>query len=197
MSNFQAECEIRSLLVRERYYRDTAQWAKLRDAWHPDASKTRIKISWYEGDIDGFITGSKAMVKGGTSAFHTISPIEIHINGDKALSESLGSIQIRVSLDGKEYDCISHARFISRLLNVGSRWVLASLEVIYDRDSLVPTAPFGGQAIEMDVSGHRKSYKYLSWLLGMNGQTIAQDLPGTDRPEAVEKVMAGNYAWLE
>jgi hypothetical protein len=40
------EFKIKSLLVRERYYRDTAQWESLRNAYHPDASKTRINISW-------------------------------------------------------------------------------------------------------------------------------------------------------
>jgi hypothetical protein len=40
------ELEIKSLLVRERYYRDTAQWQKLRESYHPDASKTHINISW-------------------------------------------------------------------------------------------------------------------------------------------------------
>lgn len=38
--------EIRSLIVRERYYRDTGQWSKLRGAYHPDASKTKVRISW-------------------------------------------------------------------------------------------------------------------------------------------------------
>ena len=41
------EIEIKSLLVRERYYRDTCQWQKLRESYHPDASKTSIDISWY------------------------------------------------------------------------------------------------------------------------------------------------------
>lgn len=40
------EMEIKSLIVRERYYRDTQQWAKLRQSYHSDASKTHIKISW-------------------------------------------------------------------------------------------------------------------------------------------------------
>ena len=42
------ELEIKSLLCRERYYRDTAQWQKLRDCYHPDAGKTRVEISWYD-----------------------------------------------------------------------------------------------------------------------------------------------------
>lgn len=38
--------EIKDLLCRERYYRDTGNWKGLRDAWHPDSSKTNIDISW-------------------------------------------------------------------------------------------------------------------------------------------------------
>lgn len=41
------EQQIKSLLVRERYYRDTAQWENLRNSYHPDVSKTAIKITWY------------------------------------------------------------------------------------------------------------------------------------------------------
>ena len=40
------ELEIKGLLVRERYYRDTCQWSKLRESWHPDSSKTNVKITW-------------------------------------------------------------------------------------------------------------------------------------------------------
>lgn len=38
--------EITDLLVRERHYRDTANWAKLRNCYHPDTTKTNIDISW-------------------------------------------------------------------------------------------------------------------------------------------------------
>lgn len=38
--------QIKSLLVRERYYRDSCQWDKLRDSYHPDPSKTHVEISW-------------------------------------------------------------------------------------------------------------------------------------------------------
>lgn len=41
------ELTIKSLLIRERYYRDSAQWDKLRQSWHPDANTTSLKISWY------------------------------------------------------------------------------------------------------------------------------------------------------
>lgn len=39
------EFQIVSLLKRERYYRDSRQWQKLRNCYHPDSSKTRIEVA--------------------------------------------------------------------------------------------------------------------------------------------------------
>ena len=39
--------EITALLKRERYYRDSCQWTKLRQCYHPDSSKTHIAVSVY------------------------------------------------------------------------------------------------------------------------------------------------------
>ena len=41
-----AESEISLLVIKERYYRDTAQWELMREAYHPDASKTWVDIQW-------------------------------------------------------------------------------------------------------------------------------------------------------
>ena len=40
------QAEIKDLLIRERYYRDTFQWDNLRHCYHPDVAKTNIKITW-------------------------------------------------------------------------------------------------------------------------------------------------------
>jgi hypothetical protein len=40
------EAEIRSLLLRERHYKDNFLWEKLRTCYHPDPAKTYINVSW-------------------------------------------------------------------------------------------------------------------------------------------------------
>ncbi|RVX73374.1 hypothetical protein B0A52_03016 [Exophiala mesophila] len=164
-----AESEIKSLLIRERYYRDTQSWDALRSCYHPDASITNIRISWFSGDVDGFVQGSKAMAKSGTLASHTIQPVEVHIKGSKAVSVSTGSVQIRLILDDIEYDMTSWVIFLSRLSLVSSsrtaQWRLLSLEAVYDRDSIAATKPIvnTSRAIELSPNA-RPSYKYLEWL---------------------------------
>lgn len=41
------EAEIRFLIGRERFLRDTRRWEGFRGAYHPDSSKTYIHVSWY------------------------------------------------------------------------------------------------------------------------------------------------------
>ncbi|VUC24153.1 unnamed protein product [Clonostachys rosea] len=195
-SDWIQDCEIKSLLVRERYYRDTAQWQKLRESYHPDASKTSINITWFKGGIDGFVSGSKQMTTGGTPSTHNILPVEIHRQGDKAVSESTGSIMARVKYNNVDYDLISYAKFISRLERVDGVWKMLSLEAIYERDTLQPVYPGTGERIVAIEEHGRASYRCLSWLLLQKGFTVDQELPGSDIKGSTEKLLNDCFAWL-
>ncbi|KAK5217829.1 hypothetical protein LTR72_009492 [Exophiala xenobiotica] len=83
------ESQIRSILIWERYYRDTSQFDKMRKMYHPDGQKTKVYITWHEGDIDGFINGTRKVVSPTVNTLHAINPVEIDIRGSKALAESL------------------------------------------------------------------------------------------------------------
>lgn len=205
------ELEIKSLLIRERYYRDTHQWTKLRQSYHSDVSKTQIKISWsvrspkliistiniprYNGNIDGFVAGSEKMARGSASTSHAIQPVEVHINGNKAVSESTGAIYARFNYQGTPYDCISYGRFISRLERDGNEWKMCTLEVIYDKDTIQPVTPGTATQIQLDPEA-RESYKCLHWVLAQNGYAIDRTLPGTDQPGSGEALMKQCFEWL-
>lgn len=136
------------------------------------------------------------MTTGGTGAVHTICPVEVHVNGNKALTESTGSISIRFSFNGVEYDCVSLTRFISRLEYVDSEWKLLTLEAIYDRDYISPTTPVSEFAeLPLPKEG-RASYKCISWLLSLKGFKVKQDLPGVDDAASCTKLMKESLAWL-
>ncbi|KAK3182229.1 hypothetical protein K4F52_006406 [Lecanicillium sp. MT-2017a] len=197
MENLLAVIEIKDLLVRERYYRDRQQWAKLRQCYHSDPSKTQIKISWYSGDINGFIAGSQKMALSSGNASHTISPVEVHLNGDRAVSESTGTILARFTHERRVYDCVSYGQFISRLERENSKWKLLSLEVIYDKDLIQPVLPEAAMnTISLDPAW-RPSYQCLTWVLSKNGFSIDQTLPGTDVGGSGERQIAACLNWLE
>lgn len=141
------------------------------------------------------------MASNGTASAHTIQPVDIHINGNKSLSISTGSVSIRVTLDEVEYDMVSWVIFVSRLSQVeesgGLEWRLMTLEAIYDRDSIVTTKPTNGPMAVIEPSpAARASYKYLDWVLSRRGYSISKDLPGTDVKESMESLMDKSYMWL-
>ena len=125
-----------------------------------------------------------------------INPVEVHIRRSKALSESTGNIQIRIQHGGDEHDLVSWTRFISRLSKTTDGWRLLTLDAIYDRDTLTPVIPTQATAVKLDDLGSRTSYRCLSWVLSERGFKIKQDLPGTDRPESVAKLMKSALDWL-
>ena len=77
-------------------------------------------------------------------------------------------------------------------------WRLLTLEAIYDRDSVAPTKPTAGlsQPPVIDTTDYRASYKYLTWTLRLRGYKIAQNLPGTDDENSMNKCLDESYNWL-
>ena len=129
---------------------------------------------------------------------HTIQPIEVRVNGSKALAVSIGSVNARFAVSGVEYDCVSWVRFVSRLEKPGEEWKITTLEAIYDKDSIAPTKPgVGTEELDIDTKCPRASYKFLAWVLEQRGYRIAYDLPGTDDEESVQKCLDAGYNWLK
>jgi SnoaL-like domain len=96
---------------------------------------TVLRLARINGNADDFVNGSERMTRHGTTAIHSITPADIHLNGDKAVAESVGSIQIRFEAEGHQYDLMSYCRFISKLEKVDEfEWNMLELGVIYARD---------------------------------------------------------------
>lgn len=135
------------------------------------------------------------MATSGTGALHTICPVEVHFHGEKAISESTGSISVRFQHEGVLLDCVSYTRFISRLEFVGNEWKLLTLDAIYDRDLITPVVP--QKAVEFHFPDNaRESYRCISWVLAQKGFSIKQDLPGVDNPASCTQLMETNLQWL-
>ncbi|OJI99818.1 hypothetical protein ASPVEDRAFT_526796 [Aspergillus versicolor CBS 583.65] len=198
------EMAIRALVVEERYCRDTDQFEALRRCYHPDPSKTFIDIIRYHGDIDGFLERSSSMAGQGTSSIHTINPVQITLNGDKAFSVSLGSIISRFSQDGVDYDLVSQCRFLSRLERTGEEarrgWKMLSMQVIYVQDAITPAFPAELRDDVNDAVGEgmasRESYRGLAYVLAQMGDPVTDTLPGTDDPGSVEALQQQNLSWV-
>lgn len=144
------------------------------------------------------------MADGGTTSSHNIQPADVQINNDKAFVVSTGSINIRVEFDGVEYELISSMRLLTRLERVSvsdaiSEWFIVRVEIIYDRDYIVPTSPISNQQTTIQpAKDARPSYKFLDYVLSRQGFNINKTLAGTDEAgrEAAASLMAKSEQWL-
>jgi len=119
------------------------------------------------------------------------------VNGNRAISESMGTIMARFCYEGRSYDCSSHARFVSRLERSEEEWKMLTLEVIYDRDTIQSVTPSSNNTdIEVDPRA-RESYRCLAWVLAQNGFSVDQTLLGTDKPGSAEDLMNRSFKWLK
>ena len=161
-----------------------------------------VRLVRYDGDIDGFISGSEKVTHDKVTTIHVITPNDIDIRESKALAESFCTITSRFEHDKFEYDKVTVCRLISRLEKLapsqGSEWKLLTLEVIYIRDGIISVAPQAPESIPTfeGVEKFPKGYRYGAWLLAKIGIKSRDDLPQEDDRKSVKEVFDRNYEWL-
>src|SRR5258708_11581422 len=91
-------------------HRDLAEWDKLRELFHPDAT---IEISWFEGLASDFVDGSMRMGKSDFGTKHFISAPLVTFKGDKAITDTNAVVigeNVRLDLG-----VTAHARFYDQV----------------------------------------------------------------------------------
>ena len=184
---------ITQLVVRERESRDMGYWQRMRGCFHDDAL---INISWIKGDADAFVAGSIDMAARGMKAKHRLGPVLVTLNEARAVATLSGIIDIPTTLDGKEFTLSAHCLMLYRVEKRAGQWGLASFEVVYRRDELIPAIP--GDTVELPrelLASFRPSYRYLSYSLHLSGYTVNNALAGEDQPATVQPLLQAAFAW--
>ncbi|MEE6264045.1 MULTISPECIES: nuclear transport factor 2 family protein [Streptomyces] len=185
---------VAQLILHERRARDRGWWDLMRECLAPDAA---IRLSWFRGRGAAFIAASQEMAARGDAATHVLSPPIVDVAGDRAAVEIGAAIHLRSELHGVEVDLTSHARLLYRAERRAGRWLITSLDPVYEYDSLAPSIPGTPVRLEADVLARaRPSYRMLTCLLGAKDYTIADDLYGDDRPEPVRQLYRRLFDWL-
>jgi hypothetical protein len=138
------------------------------------------------------------MAQRGRESIHLITPTDIRINGDRALSESHAQIHNRSVVNGVEVDTTQFCRFFSRVLRTDDGWKLASFDGIYHKDTIVPVNPGDTVPIDWDTLRHlRPSYRIWAYVIGLRGYEIGQEELGDDRPDLLEPFYQAAERWLQ
>jgi SnoaL-like domain len=186
---------IAQLVRTERFWRDRCEWDQLAECYTEDSL---VRTTWFHGTGREFAEASRDMLERGRHSLHLITPTHLRVNGDRALSESLGEIHNRSAIEGVEVDTIMYCRFFSRVRRTEDGWRLASFDGIYHKDVIAPVIP--GERLPVDwerMMSLRPSYRVWAYMISLRGYEIGQDELGDDRPDLLEPFYAAAEWWLE
>ncbi|MEU8636466.1 nuclear transport factor 2 family protein [Amycolatopsis sp. NPDC048633] len=184
--------EVAELVLRERQSRDRGRWDRLGACYAPDSA---VRLSWFRGTGEEFVARSREMRGRGDLTRHRLGPPVVDLDGDRAIAEMSAAIELRTVLDGVEIDLTSYTRLLYRAEVRSGRWLITSMDPIYERDVLAPVLP--GTPLPLpSLEGLRPSYRFLAHVFDRRGYPIADDLYGDDRPAEVAELYDSLFAWL-
>ena len=191
MTDYEA---VNNLIVAERLYRVSHRNEELAGCYAPDA---RIRTSWQSGGVNTFVGRSAPEAQGQAFNVNRCGGALIRFNGAKAFVEYPSTTTRGVIINGVEAVLTSYMRLLYRVEKRPEGWKIVDMFSLNEADELAPVIP--GQDLKInpdDVKGLRVSYRWLAYGRKAAGDEIDNDLPGTDRPEDVQKSYDEAFAWL-
>ncbi len=183
------------VVAHEREGRDRGWWDQMAECYHPDS---RVRSMWFTGAGIEFAAASRDMAARGDRSRHRLSVPSVHLRERRAVVSMPMAIEFRVVLHGVEADLTSYARGIYRLEARDGRWGICDLSTVYERDTLTPALP--NQSIPIDgerLATYPASYRMLAYYFDFRGYQVNPNMPGDDRTESAEAVVAEAFNWLE
>jgi|SRR5579885_578513 len=188
---------IADLIQFERLYRDQQQWERLRSAYHPDAF---IRIGWFAGTGEEYVEASRRLEskKGGWHLTHLTGPTQVQVQGDRAIAETNTLIIRRSKLEGVLVDSTIYCRLYSRVERRDGVWRILSMDVIYEKDTVVPVYPSDRLELNWEeLEQGPAAYRFTTYNLRRLGYSVDPDeIYATDHPERVAQLYREAESWL-
>lgn len=187
---------VRQTIVRERWARDIGDWDEMASHYYPD---TRIAVGWTTCSGAEFIEHTKKLAATGTRGhgLHQLGPMQVELNGDRAIVDLPAQIVMPVEIDMTEMTILVWERMCFRVEKRADDWRVAEFRAVYMRDTLIPDRL--GDVLDLDrelLESCRPSYRYTQYWSNKAGWGNHPDRPGLDRPDLIREVYDANKAWL-
>ena len=156
--------DVTQLVLHERRSRDRGWWDAQRECFAPDST---VRVSWFRGTGADFVTESEKLAANGEDATHSVGPPVVDVHRDRALAEVPCHMDLHTLLDDTPVTLSCHARLLYRAERRADRWLVSSLDAVYQRDALISRVP--GTQLNLDekkLAVFRPSYRMLAYLLG-------------------------------
>ncbi|MFK4122396.1 nuclear transport factor 2 family protein [Streptomyces longwoodensis] len=186
---------VAQIVLRERQSRDRGWWEQMAETYWADS---RVRLSWYDGDGPGFVSGSRAMTESGLVTTHQMFAPVVHVRADKAYVEAPTAIRSVTVADGVRGELVVCSRLNYRLQRRQGQWRILSLDPVYESTTLTACVPAEQINVSADeLAGFRSSYAILAWDIARRGGTMSADLLGDDEPASVAAFYSSVWKWLQ
>ena len=189
----QDKWNIQQLVNYERYCRDNGYFEEMAGCY---SSSSHVRTTWFDGNGKTFARQSAHSGQGGK---HKLYNTLVWVKENRGVAEvSARMVSKRFKVHDVTVELNSLVRIVYWVQREGNGWRIINITVIYERDHLVVIDPDQRLSLDdIDVSQFRDSYRWLSYVLALDGQHSDQDLAGEDRPETVNRVFEATNNWLE
>ncbi len=188
---------IADLIQFERLYRDQQQWERLRTMYHSDSF---IRLGWFVGTGDEYVEASRRLEarKKGWHITHLTAPTLVQVHKDRAIAETNTLIIRRSPLEGVLADATIYCHLYSRVERRDSVWRILTLDVIYEKDTVLPVDSTARLELNQEVLEHSPAaYRFTAYNLSKIGYSARpDDLYATDHPERVAQLFKEAEDWL-
>jgi hypothetical protein len=187
--------DVVQLIAHEREGRDRGWWDQMAACYHADS---RVRSMWFTGSGREFAAASRGMAARGDASRHRLSVPSVHVRGQRALVTMPMAIEFRIHLHEVEADLVSFVRGLYRVERREGRDGICDLSTIYERDTLTAAVPSDIIPINRErLAQMPRSYRMLAYYFDIRGYEVDPNLPGDDRLESADAVVAEAFAWLE
>ena len=186
--------EVCNLIVGERMYRASGRTEEHAKCFWEDAS---IRTSWQSGGVQSFVGQTPVETRHDLMMVNRSPAPLVHLNGDRAFVEYPSTTIRSVMIGENEAILTSYMRLLYKVEKRGGQWRILEMVSLNEGDQLAPAVP--GTDLQIDralAAGLRPAYRWLAYSRLAAGGTESDDLPGTDRPEDVERLYTEFDGWL-
>jgi hypothetical protein len=190
--NLIEELAVASLVVRERHWRDRADWVSMASSYHQDSW---VRLAWFDGTGSEFVAASRE--RWDPNLRHRLSAPTVRVQGARAVAETPTVIESRTELGGHAVDLDISIRYLTLLRRDEHKWRISRVDSICEHDRLHAVDPTVPLILDRErLARYRPTYRYLSYQMASRGLHPPMDLAGDDRPELCEPIYTRAATWL-
>lgn len=121
--------------------RDSGDWMRLAQCFHPDA---RLTTSWFDGTAKEFAEQSERMMAGhhpGDTQHHMMSNPRVTLNRERAINEFYLVLHQGRTLDGYQFDFQTWSVTLDLCEKRSGEWRICKRVMIYEKGRMDPRVP--------------------------------------------------------